>query len=51
MKKVFLVICSVLITLSVIAQKNVRDSLLNIKAIGGHFGFHLPMADLGDRVG
>jgi hypothetical protein len=51
MKKVFLVICSVLITLSVIAQKNVRDSLLSIKAIGGHFGFHLPMADLGDRFG
>jgi hypothetical protein len=33
------------------AQKNVRDSVLNIHAIGGHFGFHLPMVDLGQRFG
>lgn len=51
MKKILaFVFCFVLVYASH-AQKNVRDSLLRLTAIGGHMGLSVPMGDLGKRFG
>lgn len=51
MNKGFVFLLFSMIVFTATAQKNVRDSLLNITSIGGHFGFNVPFADLGKRFG